>query len=155
MVFSCINACVWLRVVVEYLLAGVLLSFAVDVTLSTSLFIFHLISFSPHFIDHVSLFFPSVHSATHSFHPSQSISFIFALFGCIHITWSFNHIVSFTFQLISSLGISDPWVSLNKFFILDRYSLLEAELWWFYYSLSLCIERIGREIQLWGVAWVF
>ena len=32
-------------------------------------------------------------------------------------------------------------MSLDKFFILDRYSLLEAELWWFYYSLSLYIKQ--------------
>ena len=43
------------------------------------------------------------------------------------ITWSFDLIVSFTFQLI-----------------LDRYSLLEAELRWFYSSLSLYIKQ---EIQ--------
>ena len=28
-----------------------------------------------------------------------------------------------------------------KFLILDTYSLLEADLWWFYYSLSLCIKQ--------------
>ena len=103
-------------------------------------------------IDHVSLLFPSVHSPSHSVHLSQSISFIFALFGCIHIAWSFNHIVSFTFQLISSPGIGNLRVSLDKFFMLDRYSLLEAELRWFCYSLFLCM---GREIQRWSVAWVF
>ena len=118
----------------------------------TSLFIFHLIFFSPHFIDHVSLLFPSVHSPSHSFHLSQSISFIFALFGCIHITWWFNHIVSFTLQQIPSHGVSDLWVSLDKFLILDRYSLLGTELLRFCYSLSL---YIGREMRLWGVAWVF
>ena len=90
-----------------------------NVTLSTSLFMFHLISFSPHFIVHVSshflqstlhyvsFLFPSVHSTSHSFHLPQSISFIFALFGCIHITQSLNHIVSFTFQLIPSLEINN------------------------------------------------
>ena len=91
----------------------------------------------------------------------QSISFIssitvqivhITLFGCINITWSFNHIVSFTFQPIPSLGISDLRVSLDKFLILDRYSLLEAELRWFYYSLSLYIKQ---EIQQWIVAWIF
>ena len=35
-------------------------------------------------------------------------------------------------------------MSLDKFLILDRYSLLEAELRWFYYSLSLYIKQ---EIQ--------
>ena len=114
------------------------------VTLSTSLFMFHLISFSPHFIDHVSFLFPSVHSPPHSFHLPQSISIIFTLFGCIHITWSFNLIVSFTFQPIRSLEINDLRVSLDKFLILDRCSLLEAELRWFYYSFSLYMKQ---EIQ--------
>ena len=109
-------------------------------TLLTSLFMFHLISFSPHFIDHVSFYFlesttlhwsflfPSVHNPSHSFHLPQSISFMFTLFGCIHITWSFNLIVSFTFQPIPSLEINNLRVSLDKFLILDRYSLLEAGL---------------------------
>ena len=110
-------------------------------SVQTSLFMFHLIPFRPHFIDHVSLLFPSVHSPSHSFHLSQSILFIITLFGCINITWSFNHIVSFTFQPIPSLGISDLRVSLDKFLILDRYSLPEAGLRWFYYSLSLYIEQ--------------
>ena len=112
-----------------------------DVRLSTSLFMFHLIScsphsllmfhlisLSPHFIDHVSFLFPSVHSPSHLFHLPQSISFMFTLFGCIHITWSFNLIVSFTFQSIPFLEINDLWVSLDKFLILDRYPLLEADL---------------------------
>ena len=94
----------------------------------TSLFMFHFSSVSSHFIVYVSLLFPSVHCPSHSFGLSQSISFIFALFGCIHITWSFNHIVSFTFQPILSLGISGLRVSLNEFLILDRYSLREAGL---------------------------
>ena len=118
--------------------------FTLFLSVHTFLSMFHLISFSPHFIDHVSLLFPSVHSPSHSFHLSQSISFIFTLFGCIHITWSFNLIVSFTFQPIPSLEINDLRVSLDKFLILDRYSLLEAELQWFYYSLSLYIKQ---EIQ--------
>ena len=69
---------------------------------------------------------------------------MFTLFGCIHITWSFNLIVSFTFQPILSLEINDLQVSLDKFLILDRHSLLQANLWWFYYSLSLYIKQ---EIQ--------
>ena len=105
---------------------------------------FHLISSSPHFVDHVSFLFPSVHSPSHSFHVPQSISLVFTLFGCIHITWSFNLTVSFTFQPILSLEINDLQVSLDKFLISDRYSLLEAELRWFYYSLSPCIKQ---EIQ--------
>ena len=88
----------------------------------TSLIMFHFISLSPHFIDHVSFLFPSVHNPSHSFHLPQSISFMFTLlFGCIHITWSF--IVSFTFQPILSLEINDLQVSLDEFLILDRYSL--------------------------------
>ena len=110
----------------------------------TSLFMFHLSSVSPHFIDHVSFLFSSVHSPSHSFHLLRSISLTFTLFGCIHITWSFNLIVSFTFQPIPSLEINDLWVSLDKSLILDRYSLLETELRWFYYSWSLYIKQ---EIQ--------
>ena len=94
----------------------------------TSLFMFHLISFSPHFTDDVSFLFLSVHSPSHSFYLPQSISFIFTLVACTHITWSFNLIVTFTFQPISSPGINNLQVSLCKFLILDRYSLLEAEL---------------------------
>ena len=105
---------------------------------------FHLISSSPHFIDQVSFLFPSVHSPSHSFHVPQSISLVFTLFGCIHITWSFNLTVSFTFQPIPSLEINDLRVSLDKFLISDRYSLLEAELRWFYYTLS---PYIKQEIQ--------
>ena len=86
-----------------------------------SLFMFHCYSFSPHFIVHVSLLFPSVHSPSHS--PT-----IFPLFGCIHITWSFNLMVSFTFQPIPSMEINDLPMSLDKFLILDKYSLLETGL---------------------------
>ena len=125
-------------------------SYFLQFTLHCSCFI--VISFSSHFIVHVSLLFPSVHCPSHSFCLSQSISFIFPLFGCIHITWSFNHIVGFTVRPILSLGISGLRESLNEFLILDRYSLLEAELRLFYYSLSLYIEQ---EIQQWIVAWIF
>ena len=48
---------------------------------------------------------------------------MFTLFGCIHITWSFNLIVSFTFQPIPSLEINDLRVSLEKFLILDIHYL--------------------------------
>ena len=37
--------------------------------------------------------------------------------------------------------MNDLPVSLDKFLILDKYSLLEAELAWFYYSLSLYIKQ--------------
>ena len=134
--------------------------FSLFPSVHTSLFIFHLSSVIPHFIVHVSshflqsalhwscfILFPSVHSPSHSFHLPQSISLIFTLFGCIHITWSFNLIVSFTFQPIPSLEINDLRVSLDKFLILDRYSLLEAELQWFYYSLSLYIKQELQHIS--------
>ena len=81
---------------------------------------------------------PSVYTSLVMFH------FHFISFGCIHITWSFNHIVNFTFQSIPSLEINNIQESLNKFLILDRYSLLEAGTPWFYYSLSLYIKQ---EIQ--------
>ena len=74
---------------------------------------------------------------------TQYILFIFT-FVFIYIIWSFNHTVSFTFQPIPSLEINDLRVSLDKLLILDRYSLLEDELLWFYYSLSLYIKQ---EIQ--------
>ena len=74
----------------------------------------------------------------------ESISFIVTSFGCTHITWSFNLNVSFTFQPIPCLEINDLRVSLDKFLILGRYLLLEAELRWFYYSLSFYIKQ---EIQ--------
>ena len=127
------------------------------VTLLTSLFLFHLISFSPHFIVPVSshflqstlhwpCFIFNSHSPSHSSHLPQSISFMFTLFGCIHITWSLNLIVivSFIFHSILSLEINDWQVSLDKFLILDRYSLLESDLRCFYYFLSLYIKQ---EIQ--------
>ena len=69
---------------------------------------------------------------------------MFTLFGCIHITWSFSLIVSFSFHPIPSLEINNLRESLDKFLILDRYLLLEADLRCFYYFLSLYIKR---EIQ--------
>ena len=89
----------------------------------TLLFMFHLISVSPHFSDHVLFLFPSVQSPSYSFHLPQFISFIFTLFGCIHITWPFNLMVSSTFQPIPSLEINNLQVSLDKFLILDIYYL--------------------------------
>ena len=90
---------------------------------------FHLISLSPHFLlhvsfhffqstlDHVSFLFPSVHSPSHSVHLPYSIVVMFTLFGCTHITWSFNLLVSFTFQLILSLEINNLQMSLDQFLI--------------------------------------
>ena len=89
----------------------------------TSLFMFHFISFSPHFIDDASFLFLSIHSPSHSFHLLQSISFIFALTGYIYIPWLFNHIVSFTFQPILSLEINDLRVFLDKYLILGIHYL--------------------------------
>ena len=102
-----------------------------------------------HYQLHCSCFilFPSVHTPSHSFHLPQSILFMFTLFGCIHITWSFNLIVSFTFQPIPSLEINDLRVSLVKFLILNRYSLLEADLRCFYYSLSLYIKQEIQQLE--------
>ena len=40
-----------------------------------------------------------------------------------------------------SLEINELRVSLDKIFNLDRYSLLKAELRWFYYFLSPCIKQ--------------
>ena len=60
----------------------------------TSLFMFHFIAFSPHLIVHVSSYFlqSTVHLIYFIYHSPSS-----SLFGCVHITWSFNFIVSFTF----------------------------------------------------------
>ena len=69
---------------------------------------------------------------------------MFTLFDCIHITWSFDLIVSSAFQPIPSLEIYDLQGSLDTFLILDKYSLLEADRRCFYYSLSLYIKQ---EIQ--------
>ena len=126
---------------------------------------FHLISFSPHFIVHESSL-PSVDTSLLMFHcyflqstvhlihlayhsPSRSYLPYLVIY---HITCSLNHIVSFAFQPNLSPGISGLRVFLKEVLILDRYSLLEAELRWFYYSLSLCV---GKEKQRWKVAWVF
>ena len=80
-------------------------------------------------------------STVYPIHLPQSILFIFPLIGCSHITWSFNLILSFTFQPISSLEINDLRMALDKSLILDKYSLLEAELRWFYYSLSIILNK--------------
>ena len=117
------------------------LCFILFPSVHTSLFMFHPISLSPHLIDHVSFLFPSVHSPSHSFHLPHSISFMFTLFDCIRITWSFNLIVSSAFQPILSLEIYDLQGSLDTFLILDKYSLLEADRRCFYYSLSLYIKQ--------------
>ena len=97
----------------------------------TSLFMFHLciLQSTVHFIHF------TYHSPTRSYLPYL---FVFTLHG--HSTL----IVSFNFQPIPSLEINYLRVFLDKFWILDRYSLLEAELRWFYYSISFYIKQ---EIQ--------
>ena len=109
----------------------------------TSVFMFHLISLSTHFIDHVSFSFPSVHSPSHSFHlPQVHLVHVYLI-----LLYSYYMVIqpcqfdNFTFQLIPSLEINDLQVFLKKFLILDRYSLLEADLRCFYYSLSLYIKQ--------------
>ena len=47
----------------------------------------------------------------------------------------------FHFEVNPSLEINNLRVSLDRFLILDRYLLLEAELRWFYYPLSLYIKQ--------------
>ena len=84
-----------------------------------------------------------------SFSP-KSISFISStIVHLVHIYLIWLH----SYYMVTLLSVSlfsqshlwnDLWVSLDKFSILDRYSLLEAELRWFYYSLSLYIKQ---EIQ--------
>ena len=115
------------------------------VTVSISLLMFHLISFSQHFIDHV---FISI-----SFSPQfiSSIVFIFALFGCTHITWSINLIVSFTFQPIPSLEINDLWVSLDKCLILDiHYLKLNSGGF-----TTLCLFIFNKKCNILDRLWVF
>ena len=131
------------------------------VTLWTTLLMLHLISFNPHAIVHVSsdflqftlhwscFIFISFKPHSTSFISSTTVHLIhITLFGCTHITWSFNLIVNFTFQPIPSMEINNLRVSLNKFLILDRYSLLEAELRWFYnHSLFYIKQGIQHEIH--------
>ena len=112
----------------------------------------HLISCSPHFIVHVSFHFfqSALHCSCFSFisfspqsisfissYHNHTISFTMTIFGCTNVTSSLNLIVTFTFQPIPSLEINNLGVSIDTVLICDRYSLLEAELPWFYYSLSL------------------
>ena len=101
---------------------------------------FDLISFSPHFIDHVSILFPSVHSPSHSFICHGLSHYIYLIW--LHLYYmGIRLYCQFDFQPIPSLEINDLRVSLDKFLILDRYSLLEAEIRWFYYSMSLYIKQ--------------
>ena len=110
----------------------------------TSLFMFHLISFSPHLTVHVSSYFhqSTLHCSCFiiiSFSP-QSISFISSttvLLVHIYLIWLYLYYMviqphcKFHFLANQVLEFNDLRVSLDKFLILDRYSLLEAELRWF------------------------
>ena len=106
---------------------------------------FNLISINPYFNVHVSSHFlqSTVHLIHFTYHSSSRSCLPYLAVFILH-AWSFNLIVSFTFQPMSSLEINDLQVSLDKFLILDRHSLLETELRWSYYNLSLYIKQ---EIQ--------
>ena len=113
--------------------------------LQSTLYCSCFISFPREFtLDHVSFLYPQSISFIS---PTTVTSFMFTLFGCIHITWSFKLIVSFTFQPMPSLEINDLRVSLDKFLILDRYSLLEADLRCFYYSLP-CLFILNKKCNM-------
>ena len=101
---------------------------------SLSLFIAWLISFSPHLIANFLIVFLS-------FDSPQSRLFYLPLI--LHGYSSFVIIISFTYHL--SVEINDLRVPLDMFLILDRYSLFESEVQWFYNYLSLYSKQ---EIQL-------
>ena len=129
--------------------------------------IFHV---SSHFLVHISshflqstlyclcfISFPSVHTSLIMFHfyflqsTVHLIHFIYYVPSRSHLPYLVVFILhghstslSVSLQPIPSLEINDLRVSLDNFLILDRYSLLEAELRWFDYSLSLYIKQ---EIQ--------
>ena len=144
MVVSCINAC------------GFGLSYNIFWLAFCSLLWWML-----HYRLHCSCFilFPSVHNSLFMFHRY----FLQSTVHLIHFTYRspsrsyLSYLVAFilhghstmlSVSLFSqSLGISNLRVSLDEFFILDGYSLVEAELRWFYYSLSLCV---ARGTQRWG-----
>ena len=91
---------------------------------------FNLISFSPHFIDHVSFYFHLIYFINiHIYHIWLHSYYIVIQLYC-----------QFHFSANPVLKINYPQVSLDQVLILDRYSLLEAELRWFYYSLFLYIK---------------
>ena len=101
--------------------------FILSPSVYTSLFMFHLISFSPHLIVHVSSYF-----FQSTLHCSCFISFPF-----IYLIWLYSYYMVIQphckchFLANQVLEFNDLRVSLDKFSILDRYSLLEAELRWF------------------------
>ena len=93
-----------------------------------------LISFSPHLIAYVSIVFLSFDS------PQSHLFYVPLL---LHGHSAFVIIVSFTYQL--SVEINHLRVPLDMFLMLDRYSLFESEIQWFYSYLS---SYIKQEIQL-------
>ena len=110
-------------------------------SLSISLFMFHLISFRLYFIVHVSSHF--LHSALHW---SWFIAFTSVLTSLImfhsYFLQSTVYLIHFIYHSPSHSYL--PYyhaVSLDKLLIVDRYSLLKAELRWFYYFLSPCIKQ--------------
>ena len=106
----------------------------------TSLFSFHLIFFSPHFIDHVSFLFPSVH-LIHFIYHSPSHSYLNLPYLVPLILHGHSTLLS-----LSLFSQSRLWklTTFDKFLILNRYSLFEAELRWLCYYLCLYIKQ---EIQ--------
>ena len=128
---------------------------------------FHFISVSPHFMFHFILFSPQsisfISSATvnliHFICHSQSHSHLTYLIALILHLHAILLSVSL-FQPIPSLEINDLRVSLDKVLILDRYSLLEAELRWLHHSFPLYIKQeiqhgVRRNILVRSVADVY
>ena len=105
---------------------------------------FHLISFSliSLFKFHFYFLQSTVHLIHFTYHsPSRSCLPYLVVF-ILH-----GHSTSLSVSLFSQSRLwklTNPQGSLDTFLILDRYSLLEADRWCFYYSLSLYIKQ---EIQ--------
>ena len=115
-------------------------------SIHTSLFMFHLISFSPHFIDHVSVCF--LHSTVHLIHFTyHSLTCSYLPYLAVFILLGHSTILSVSLSSQSRLWKLTTYESLNKCLIFDRYSLLEAELRCFYYSLSLSIKQEIQQSQ--------
>ena len=97
----------------------------------TSLIMFHLYFIQSTF-HHIHFIY---HSPSCSYLPGKVIPCLVVLILHGHST------LSFSFSANHALDINNLQVSLDKFLIFDRYLLLEAELWWFYYSLSFYIKQ--------------
>ena len=106
------------------------------------------------FIDHVSSYFlqSSLHCSCFIFivFSPHSISFVSPTtvhLLQIYFIWLYSYYMviqpycQFHFQSILSFEINDLRVSVDRFLILDSYSLLEAKLRWLYYSLSIYIKQ--------------